>query len=268
MTPVLSLLLTGLVAAIGIMAGLWLVYRRTGNPAVVDPGWAGTLAVLALAYAVLGSGHPIHRVTIGVMGGIWGFRLSWYLLVNRVLGGHRDGRYDTLQERWKSGLSWKFFVFFELQALLAVVLSIPFLLASMNSRPDLSWSEYIAVALWIVAVVGESSADRQLKRFRRDPENKGRVCETGLWYYSRHPNYFFEWLVWIAFFLAAAPVPLGWLTVYCPALMLFFLFRVTGIPATEEQALRTKGEAYREYQRTTSVFVPWFKGNTKRQQHP
>jgi steroid 5-alpha reductase family enzyme len=102
-------------------------------------------------------------------------------------------------------------------------------------------------------------ADQQLKRFRQDPANKGKVCQTGLWNYSRHPNYFFEWLVWVAFFLAAAATPLGWLTVYCPALMLYFLFRVTGIPATEEQSIRTKGEAYREYQRTTSVFVPWKK---------
>jgi len=259
MNPFLSLLLVGLVVAVLMMAVLWLVYRRNGNPAVVDPGWAGTLAVLALLYAVMGSGHPVHKVLIGLMAGIWGFRLSGYLLVNRVLGGHRDGRYDMLQENWKTGLPWKFFLFFESQALLAVVLSVPFLFVAMNERPDLSLAEYAAFALWMIAIVGETVADQQLKKFKQDPANEGKVCQTGLWNYSRHPNYFFEWLVWVAFFLAAAAAPDGWLTVYCPALMLYFLFRVTGIPMTEEQSIRTKGEAYREYQRTTSAFVPWFR---------
>jgi steroid 5-alpha reductase family enzyme len=87
---------------------------------------------------------------------------------------------------------------------------------------------------------------------------RGRACRVGLWRYSRHPNYFFEWLIWIAFFVFALGSPYGWITVYCPLLMLYFLLRVTGIPATEEQALKSRGEAYRECQRTTSVFVPWF----------
>ena len=99
----------------------------------------------------------------------------------------------------------------------------------------------------------------QLKQFKANPANKGRVCQAGLWNFSRHPNYFFEWLVWVAFFLFALGSPWGWVTIYCPALMLFFLLKVTGIPMTEELAVKTKGDAYREYQRTTSVFVPWFK---------
>lgn len=107
--------------------------------------------------------------------------------------------------------------------------------------------------------MGESVADRQLDRFRRDPANKGRVCRVGLWRVSRHPNYFFEWLLWVAYFTFALASPGGWLTAYCPALMLYFLFRVTGIPTTEAQALRSRGDDYRECQRTTSAFVPWFR---------
>ena len=255
----LNLLLFGFAIAVMIMAALWLTYRRTGNPAIVDPGWAGILAVLGLFYAFLGTGHPVHRILIAIMAGVWGFRLSGYLLVNRVLGGHRDGRYDTLQQNWKTGLSWKFFVFFEFQAALAVLLSIPFLFAAMNERAEVSRLEYIAFAVWAVAIAGESIADNQLKRFKQNPANRGRVCRSGLWNYSRHPNYFFEWLVWVAFFLAASAAPYGWVTIYCPLLMLYFLFRVTGIPMTEEQSIRTKGDAYRDYQRTTSAFVPWFR---------
>jgi steroid 5-alpha reductase family enzyme len=110
--------------------------------------------------------------------------------------------------------------------------------------------------VFVVALVGEWVADRQLAAFKADPNNRGRVCRAGLWRYSRHPNYFFEWLVWVAYFVFALPSPWGWLSALSPLLMLFFLFRITGIPATEEQSLRSRGAEYREYQRTTSVFFP------------
>jgi len=89
-----------------------------------------------------------------------------------------------------------------------------------------------------------------------------------LWNYSRHPNYFFEWLIWVAFALFALGSPYGYLGLVSPLLMLFFLFRVTGIPATEAQALRTKGEDYKQYQQTTSAFVPWFRRNNPCKQTP
>ena len=108
-----------------------------------------------------------------------------------------------------------------------------------------------------MALAGEALADRPLEWFKKDPKNRGRVCQVGLWRYSRHPNYFFEWLAWMAFALFALPSPLGFLSLACPALMLWFLLKVTGIPATEAQALRSKGEAYREYQQSTSAFFPW-----------
>ena len=91
-----------------------------------------------------------------------------------------------------------------------------------------------------------------------DPASKGRVCEAGLWHYSRHPNYFFEWLIWVAYFVFALASPWGWAAVIGPASILFLLLRVTGIPLTEEQSLRSKGDAYRRYQQTTSAFVPCF----------
>jgi len=141
---------------------------------------------------------------------------------------------------------------------LLALLSIPLLLSNYDPRVHLGFTDFLGFALWVVAIGGESLADHQLKRFKSDPANRGRVCASGLWRYSRHPNYFFEWLVWVAFFLFAMPAPWGWTTIFAPALMLFFLLRVTGIPYTEQQSLRSKGDAYRAYQRTTSAFVPWF----------
>jgi steroid 5-alpha reductase family enzyme len=145
-----------------------------------------------------------------------------------------------------------------LQAALNVFLSLPLLIASLNPAPALGALEWLGFAIWLVGLGGESLADRQLARFKADRGNKGRVCAVGLWRYSRHPNYFFEWTIWIGYatFALASP-PWGYAGLLMPALMLHFLLNVTGVRATEDQALRSKGEAYRDYQARTSAFVPW-----------
>ena len=109
-----------------------------------------------------------------------------------------------------------------------------------------------------MAVLGETIADRQLARFRADPENRGKTCNQGLWRYSRHPNYFFEWIHWFAYIFLAVGSPHWWLALLGPLVMAVFLLKITGIPYTELQSLKSKGESYREYQRTTSAFIPWF----------
>ena len=140
--------------------------------------------------------------------------------------------------------------------MLDVLLATPFLLASRNPDPRLNLFEVGGVMIWVVAIAGETIADNQLRAFKADPANRGRVCQAGLWGWSRHPNYFFEWLIWCAFAFFALGSPLGWISIGCPALMLYFLLRVSGIPATEAHALKSRGPEYAEYQRTTSAFVP------------
>ena len=116
----------------------------------------------------------------------------------------------------------------------------------------------MAVLVWVMAVAGESIADRQLAAHRGNPSNRGKTCRSGLWRYSRHPNYFFEWLHWFAYVFLAVGLGAGWVaaSLVGPAVMLAFLYRVTGIPYTEAQALRTRGDDYADYQRTTSAFIP------------
>jgi steroid 5-alpha reductase family enzyme len=183
--------------------------------------------------------------------------LAGYLLVSRVIGQPEEGRYQHLRRIWAPRENLKFLIFFQFQAFLDVVLSVPLLLPSVNPRSGLLALEIAAVGLFVAAFAGELLADTQLKRFKDDPTNRGRVCDAGLWRYSRHPNYFFEWLIWVAFAVFALPSPYGWIALSGPALILYFLLRVTGIPATEAQAIRSKGDAYRRYQDTTSAFVPW-----------
>jgi steroid 5-alpha reductase family enzyme len=255
---VLTLILLGTGCVATLMLVLWLIHLRTGNAAIVDAGWAGGLAILGALYAALGGGYWVRSALLAAMSAIWGLRLAIYLLTTRVIGHPEEGRYQELRRQWKTNIPAKFLAFFEFQALLDVVLALPFLLAARNPQPGISALEWIAVALWIVAMAGEAAADAQLSKFKSDSANRGRTCRAGLWNYSRHPNYFFEWLIWMAFALFALGSPYGYWGLLSPALILYFVLRVTGIPATEAQALRTRGEEYRRYQETTSAFVPWF----------
>ncbi len=236
---------------------LWLYYRATDHAAWVDVGWAYGLGLIVLFYAFAGAGSPTNRLLAGVMGGLWSARLGTYLYF-RVKNEREDGRYTEMKERWKTNLPLKFFVFFQAQALLDVILSIPFLFVVQDINDGLRWTQILGLALWIISMFGEALADHQLARFKAESNHKGQTCRSGLWRYSRHPNYFFEWLIWVAFTLMAIQSPGGSWSLVCPALMLYFLLRVTGIPATEAQSLRSRPEDYRRYQEETSVFIPWF----------
>lgn len=256
MSP-LDLLLYGGATVSGLMFALWVAHFPLKNAAIVDFGWAVGTGLLGTFYALLGGGWPTRAWAIGAMSGLWGLRLAIHLLV-RTFGHVEEGRYQELRRSWKTNLGLKFLVFFQVQAVTCVLLSAPFLLAAVNPAPAAHWLEYAGATLWMVGFAGEAVADAQLAAFKAAPYTSGRTCNTGLWRYSRHPNYFFEWLTWVAFAVFATPSPYGWIGWLAPALILYFLLRVTGIPATEEQALRSRGEEYRHYQRTTSAFIPWF----------
>jgi steroid 5-alpha reductase family enzyme len=163
-----------------------------------------------------------------------------------------------MREFWGERAQRNFFLFFQAQALFIVIFALPLLAVTLSPRPALDLWDALGVVIWVVAVAGETVADRQLARFRADPANRGKTCRLGLWRLSRHPNYFFEWLHWWAYVPLGIGGPWGWVTLLGPAMMWLFLFRITGIPHTEQQALISRGDDYRDYQRTTSVLIPWF----------
>ncbi len=253
----LNLLLLGSVAVVSLMLVLWWLGVRTNNFSYVDLGWSANFIVLGLIYGIWGDGDVVRRVLICSMYGLWSLRLTLHLAV-RIIGEPEEGRYVQLRTEWgRAGyLNLKFLGFFQFQAVLNILLGVPMLLAAMNASSGLHAIEGIGAAIWAMALVGETVADVQLKNFKQDEKNRGKVCNTGLWGWSRHPNYFFEWLIWIGYALFAFASPWGWVTMALPVLMLHFLLNVTGVKATEEQAVRTKGDAYRQYQRDVSAFVP------------
>lgn len=247
------LLLQGWAVSAVLMALLWLRQLRTRNATSVDVAWSALMGALGAAYGVFSGGDPGRRLLVGGLALIWAGRLAWHLFTDRVVGQPEDARYRTMRERWGPHAATFFFLYYQVQALVATLFSVP-LLAAMRGGPLDGWA-VAGAAVWLLAVSGETIADRQLAAFRADPANRSKTYRAGLWRTSRHPNYFFEWLHWFTYSLIAHG---AWLTWLGPGLMLLFLFRLSGIPLAEEQALRSRGEEYRAYQRETSIFIPWF----------
>jgi steroid 5-alpha reductase family enzyme len=244
-------------------SGLWWLQRRTNDAGVVDVGWSAGVGLAALWFA-FNAPSPTWRTWLFAIGTIlWSARLALYIYFNRVRGKPEDGRYQHLRQVYGDRVQSFFYLFFQAQAALVLIFALsPWLALQQAGRvPEETTriADLVGAVLIVISILGESTADAQLARFRAQPENRGQVCQLGLWNYSRHPNYFFEWLHWWAYVAWAWGHQWWWLTLIAPALMLYFLFRLTGIPATEAQALRSRGDAYREYQRTTSSFIPWFK---------
>jgi steroid 5-alpha reductase family enzyme len=240
-------------AALAMCAG-WLWQRRQRNAGIVDVVWSASLACAALLAALLGRGAISARLLVALCGALWGARLAHHLW-RRVRAEGEDGRYRALRARWGEA-PWKWFALFQFQAALVALFSVPFVIVALNvaPRPALLLA---AAALWCTSVALEVRADAELARFRANPANRGRACREGLWRYSRHPNYFFEWLHWFTYALAATGAAYAWVAWSGPLLMYFFLRYLSGIPFTEAQALRTRGEDYRDYQASTPMLFPW-----------
>ncbi len=242
-----------------MMFMLWMIHLKLRNAGVVDVGWGLGFIFLTFFYISRSEDLGSRNFLALLMVTTWGLRLSRHL-IRRLRREHKeDERYQTLRREWKSHQNLKFFFFFEFQALLQVILSIPFLCVSLNPNSHLKSLEIAGFVIWMIAIVGESVADQQLVQFKLHPANKGKVCQSGLWNYSRHPNYFFECLVWVGFCVFALGSPWGWISILSPAIMIYLLLKVSGVPLAEAQSLKSRGEAYRQYQRTTSMLIPWFK---------
>ncbi|MGH8032319.1 MAG: DUF1295 domain-containing protein [Luteimonas sp.] len=236
------------------MTGVWMFSMRVRNVGYVDVAWSGLMAIAALIAGLYSNGATLPRTLTALAGAVWGARLCIHLL-HRVMHEQEDGRYRTLREQWH-GDPTRFLAFFQLQALVVALFALPFLGAAANPDGALTGWTIAAVAMWLISVGGEAIADAQLSEHRNHPANKGKTCRAGLWGWSRHPNYFFEWLHWFVYVLLAIGSPIAWLTWLGPVIMFAFVYRISGIPWTEKNAVRNRGDDYRRYQREVSAFFP------------
>jgi len=233
----------------------WAWQLRTRNAGMIDAIWAYTLGLLAIIDGALGTGDGLMRGVLAVLGGAWGIRLGTHLW-RRNAGHPEDGRYARLRAEWGAAAGRKMLGFYQLQAVFSMLLSAGFLVVAYLPAPAARWPLLPGVLIWLIAVVGEGLADDQLRRFKADPTQRGKVCRSGLWRYSRHPNYFFECVHWLTYTLLALTSPWLWLTLLPPVVMAWLLLKVSGIPPTEAQTARNRPD-YAEYMRTTSAFIPW-----------
>ncbi|MFM0073467.1 DUF1295 domain-containing protein [Paraburkholderia sediminicola] len=254
MSPLASAVIA-LIGLIVIFSAVWAWQLKTGNAGMVDPVWAYSLGLVAVLYAVLGNGDPVSRALTALGGLVWGVRLGTHLW-KRNFGKPEDARYRRFREEWGDKAASRMFWFFQVQVVISMLLSIAFLVPSYRSgAPAIGWI-VLAVVVWIASVVGEGIADRQLKRFTQDQANHNTVCRVGLWRYSRHPNYFFECVHWLAYIALSIGTPWGWFTLLPPVLMAFLLLKLSGIPLLEESMAKRRA-GYADYMRTTSALIPW-----------
>ena len=243
------------------MAGAWAIARRPGKSGWTDVIWSYATGAGGIALALTANGAPLERrILVAVLIGGWSFRLGTHILV-RTLKGKDDPRYLELRRIWGANWQWRLFLFLQIQAAAAVLLLVAVDLAALNPAPAPRWSDWAGVAVLAAAVVGEGVADRQLRRFAAESGNRGKVNDRGLWAWSRHPNYFFEWLGWWAYPLIAIG-PVGqfgwsWAALIGPALIYVILVHGSGIPPTEAHMLRSRGAAFEAYCKRVNAFFPW-----------
>ena len=243
-----------------LMAGAWMVQQRTGNSGWVDTIWTFSLGLVGAASAlwpVAGTAPNARQWLVATLVAIWSLRLGLHIAV-RTSGIADDPRYAAFAREWGVDSPRKMFVFLQNQGFGSIPLAFSIFVAAHFPHAMLRPQDYLAALILLSGIAGEALADAQLKRFRQRPANQGRVCDVGLWRWSRHPNYFFEWLGWLAYpVIAISPdYGWGWATLLAPTFMYWILVHVTGIPSLEAQMLRSRGERYRDYQSRTSIFFP------------
>ncbi len=256
MTEFIDIFVFSGVAMFAAMTGLWLISLALKDSSIVDIFWGtGFVIVTWFFFALTPEGLLTRKWLLAGLVTIWGVRLSVHILV-RNWGKGEDFRYRAWREAAGRNWWWRsYFKVFLLQGVILWLLSTP-LLAGMLSEKPLGALDFLGILLWLTGFLFEAIGDWQLVRFKADPANKGKVLESGLWRYSRHPNYFGEAVLWWGYFAIAAATGAYW-TIYSPLLMTYLLLRVSGVAMLERTLLQAK-PGYAEYIRRTNAFVPWF----------
>ena len=242
------------------MAGAWAAQRATGNSGWVDAVWTFATGI-AGALGALASGGPwARRLLLAALVLLWAARLGLYIVRRTTAIAHEDARYARFRREWGHAFERRMFGLLMIQAVVAWLLALCVMIAAANPHGLAATPGFTLAGLVIfaIAVAGEALADAQMHAFRANPENRGKVCQRGLWAVSRHPNYFFEWLIWLTYPVIAFggfwwP---GLLALVGPVFMYWLLAKISGIPPLEREMVESRGDAYRDYQARVSPMIP------------
>ncbi len=234
----------------------FLVATVIKNNSIVDMGWGAGFVVIALATLFIEGSFAERNLIVTVLVTIWGGRLTYHI-VRRNWGKPEDFRYAKWRKEWGRWLVPRaFFQVFMLQGAMMLAIGYPIVLINAYPVSGLTTFDVIGLLIWITGFFFESVGDKQLAEFLRNPANKGKVIQSGLWKYTRHPNYFGEATMWWGIFLLALSVPLGWTGIISPLTITVLLLFISGVPMLEKSMM--ENPEYREYARVTSKFIPWF----------
>ena len=243
-----------------LMAGAWLVQKQTGNSGWVDTIWTFSLGLVGACAALwpIGGASPNARQwLVAALVAVWSIRLGSHIAA-RTATITDDPRYAAIAKEWGVNSSKKMFLFLQNQGFGSIPLVFAIFVAARYPGDALRLQDYLGALILFIGIAGEALSDSQLKTFRSNPANKGKVNNYGLWGWSRHPNYFFEWFGWLAYpVIAISPdYAWGWATLLAPIFMYWILVYLTGVPPLEDQMIKSRGDLYRDYQKRVSVFFP------------
>ena len=249
------------VALSAFMSAAWVIQQKTGNSGWVDTVWTfglGFTGAVAALTPMASTGGP-RQFIVAAFAAVWAARLGIHI-GSRTTKIIDDPRYAKMIEGWGSESRRQMFWLLQKQALVSIPLVLSMFLAAHNPAPGLTLLDMTGIVIMVVAIIGEGLADWQLQAFKSDPVNKGGINDIGLWRWSRHPNYFFETLGWLAYPLLSIDLSgaylWGWFAFAGAAVMYWLLVYVSGIPPLERHMLRTRGDKFRAYQRRTNAFFP------------
>jgi steroid 5-alpha reductase family enzyme len=264
MAPALAIFAFAIALSV-IMAIAWLIALRTARCGLIDAIWTFAVGVCGVAGALVPfsgtDAFPARQWLVAGLAAIWSLRLGLHIAARSLRDGD-DPRYRHLREEWKEDFQRRLFWFLQIQAAAGLVLVVSIIAAARRPAAGLGFGDLLGAVIVLIALSGEMIADQQVSHFSAAPGNKGKVCDVGLWRFSRHPNYFFEWLAWVGYLIIAIDFTgsylFGWVAFAAPILMYWLLVHVSGIPPLEAHMLRSRGDFFRDYQRRVNAFWPGF----------
>lgn len=253
-STLINILIDIWIGAAILMLLTWLIQVRTNDASYVDVVWAAGIGLATVYCFFIFTEINLRTCLIFLCPLFWSYRLSYYLIKRLIKLGHEDSRYQTMRTSFGGYANLVFLIFFQVQALFILIFATPVVIALLSPDNILSINDIVGLLIFITALLGEAIADKQLLKHKIEHGNNI-TCQTGLWYYSRHPNYFFEWMHWFSYALFSISSSYFYITLMMPFIMLFFIIYVTGVPHVEREALKKKPD-YDDYIKTTPMLIP------------